>query len=87
LWNPGKLVDPKRIPSPGDLLAEASGNRVGGGEYDRQWPSRTRKALWQAMIRHRAFRDNLSIQPRPRFIGRKASVFGYFSYARNKFLI
>src|SRR5438132_7653542 len=35
LWNPDKLVDPKTLPTPGQLLADMSENTVGGGKYDR----------------------------------------------------
>ena len=46
LWNPDKRVDPKTLPIPGQILAEMSENRVGGGEYDRAWPERARQSLW-----------------------------------------
>jgi uncharacterized protein len=46
LWNPDKRVDPKTLPTPGQILAEMSENRVGGGEYDRAWPERARQSLW-----------------------------------------
>jgi uncharacterized protein len=46
LWNPAKHVDPKRLPTIGDILAACSENRVGGEEYDRAWPARARETLW-----------------------------------------
>lgn len=46
LWNPDKRVDPSRLPTPGQILAEMSENRVGGAEYDRIWPERARQSLW-----------------------------------------
>src|ERR1700744_2639678 len=46
LWNPAKRVDPKTLPTPGQILAEMSENRVGGEEYDRAWPERARSSLW-----------------------------------------
>src|SRR6201982_2653948 len=46
LWNPGKHVDPKMLPSPGQILAEMSADRVGGEDYDRAWPERARQTLW-----------------------------------------
>jgi uncharacterized protein len=46
LWNPDKRVDPKTLPTPGEILAEMSENRVGGEEYDRAWPERARSSLW-----------------------------------------
>jgi hypothetical protein len=44
--NPDKRVDPKTLPTSGQILAEMSGNRVGGEEYDRAWPERARQTLW-----------------------------------------
>jgi PPOX class probable FMN-dependent enzyme len=46
LWDPAKQVDPKTLPTPGQILAERSGNRVGGEEYDRAWRERAQKTLW-----------------------------------------
>ncbi|MBR1217550.1 pyridoxamine 5'-phosphate oxidase family protein [Bradyrhizobium sp. U87765 SZCCT0131] len=46
LWNPDKRVDPSTLPTPGQILAEMSENRVGGAEYDRIWPERARQSLW-----------------------------------------
>src|SRR5262245_16719267 len=46
LWDPGRHVDPGRLPSAGQILAELSHDRVGGEEYDRAWPERARQTLW-----------------------------------------
>ena len=46
LWNPDKRVDPRSLPTPGQILAEMSENRVGGEDYDRAWPERARQSLW-----------------------------------------
>ena len=46
LWNPDKRVDPKSLPTPGQILADMSENRVGGEGYDRAWPERARQTLW-----------------------------------------
>ena len=46
LWNPDRHVDPKSLPTPGQILAEMSENLVGGEEYDRAWPERARQSLW-----------------------------------------
>jgi uncharacterized protein len=46
LWNPAKHVDPKSLPTPGEILAEMSESRVGGVEYDRAWPERARQTMW-----------------------------------------
>jgi PPOX class probable FMN-dependent enzyme len=46
LWNPDKRVDPGELPTPGQILAEMSANRVGGESYDREWPERARQTMW-----------------------------------------
>jgi PPOX class probable FMN-dependent enzyme len=46
LWNPDKRVDPKSLPTPGQILADMSESRVGGDDYDRAWPERARQSLW-----------------------------------------
>jgi len=46
LWNPVKRVDPKTLPTPGQILAEMSENKVGGEEYDRIWPERAAATMW-----------------------------------------
>jgi uncharacterized protein len=46
LWNPDKRIDPKMLPTPGQILAEMSENKVGGAEYDRIWPERAAATMW-----------------------------------------
>jgi PPOX class probable FMN-dependent enzyme len=46
LWNPDRRVDPSDLPTPGQILAGMSENRVGGEAYDREWPERARQSLW-----------------------------------------
>lgn len=46
LWNPDKRVDPKSLPTPGEILAALSSNRVGGETYDRDWPVRAARTMW-----------------------------------------
>jgi PPOX class probable FMN-dependent enzyme len=46
LWNPARHVDPATLPTPGQILAGMTGERVGGAEYDRAWPERARKSMW-----------------------------------------
>ncbi len=46
LWNPDKRVDPGTLPTPGQILADMSENRVGGESYDREWPERARQTMW-----------------------------------------
>ena len=46
LWNPEKHLDPKSLPSPGQILAARIQDRVGGDAYDKAWPERAKKSLW-----------------------------------------
>jgi len=46
LWNPAKHVAPGVLPTPGQILAALSEDRVGGVEYDRAWTERARQTLW-----------------------------------------
>jgi uncharacterized protein len=46
LWNPDKRIDPRSLPTPGQILAEMSENKVGGEQYDREWPERARQTMW-----------------------------------------
>jgi PPOX class probable FMN-dependent enzyme len=46
LWNPAKQVDPTSLPTPGQILADMTADRVGGVDYDRQWPERARQTMW-----------------------------------------
>jgi len=46
LWNPDRRVDPRELPTPGQILAEMTANRIDGGQYDREWPERARQTMW-----------------------------------------
>jgi PPOX class probable FMN-dependent enzyme len=46
LWNAAKHVDPKTLPSAGEMLASLSDGRVGGEPYDSQWAERAKATLW-----------------------------------------
>ena len=46
LWDPAAQVDPKTLPTPGEILAAMSDNRVGGAEYDRSWGERASQTIW-----------------------------------------
>ncbi len=46
LWNPTRHVDPQSLPTPGQILAALSADRVGGKAYDEAWPERAKKSLW-----------------------------------------
>ncbi|WP_315704606.1 MULTISPECIES: pyridoxamine 5'-phosphate oxidase family protein [unclassified Bradyrhizobium] len=46
LWNPNKRVDPRELPTPGQILAAMSANEVDAEQYDQEWPERARHSLW-----------------------------------------
>lgn len=46
LWNPARHVDPKSLPTPGQILADLSGGEVGGRSYDEEWPGRAAATMW-----------------------------------------
>jgi PPOX class probable FMN-dependent enzyme len=46
LWNPAKHVDANALPTPGQILAALTDNRVGGDAYDRAWPARAKQSMW-----------------------------------------
>ena len=46
LWNPDRRVDPRGLPTPGQILASMSDDTVGGDSYDREWPERAKNSMW-----------------------------------------
>ncbi|MFC3079555.1 pyridoxamine 5'-phosphate oxidase family protein [Phenylobacterium terrae] len=46
LWDPDVQIDPRSLPTAGQILACMSQNRVGGEAYDREWPERAKASLW-----------------------------------------
>jgi PPOX class probable FMN-dependent enzyme len=46
LWDPARHVDPKSLPTPGQILANISSGKVGGPAYDDEWPGRAAKTMW-----------------------------------------
>ncbi|MBB2970936.1 pyridoxamine 5'-phosphate oxidase family protein [Mesorhizobium sp. RMAD-H1] len=46
LWNPEKHVDPKGLPTPGQILARTSGKAIDGEAYDAAWPERAKATMW-----------------------------------------
>jgi hypothetical protein len=46
LWDGASRVDARGLPTPGEILAALSENRVGGAEYDRSWAGRAKETLW-----------------------------------------
>ncbi|MHC1999218.1 pyridoxamine 5'-phosphate oxidase family protein [Methylobacterium sp. CM6241] len=46
LWLQANHVDPKTLPSPGQILADLSNGRVGGEIYDLTWGEKAKKTMW-----------------------------------------
>ena len=46
LWNAAKHVDAKSLPTPGQILAALTAERVGGEAYDKAWPQRAKESMW-----------------------------------------
>ncbi|PBB30679.1 pyridoxamine 5'-phosphate oxidase family protein [Mesorhizobium sp. M1A.F.Ca.IN.020.06.1.1] len=46
LWNPAKHVDPKSLPTPGQILEITSRRNINGAAYDKEWPERAKKTMW-----------------------------------------
>ncbi|MGX8007553.1 pyridoxamine 5'-phosphate oxidase family protein [Mesorhizobium sp. ORM8.1] len=46
LWNSAKHVDPKSLPTPGQILEVTSRRNIDGETYDNEWPERAKKTMW-----------------------------------------
>ncbi|TKT79176.1 pyridoxamine 5'-phosphate oxidase family protein [Aquamicrobium sp. LC103] len=46
LWSAEGHVDPKSLPTPGQILTSTSRQRIDGAAYDEEWPERARKTMW-----------------------------------------
>ena len=46
LWNLQRHIDTSTLPTPGEILAAMTENRVGGEAYDQAWPERARQTMW-----------------------------------------
>lgn len=46
LWNPDRFIDPATLPTPGQILATLSENRLGGEAYDNSWADRAKDSMW-----------------------------------------
>lgn len=46
LWSEAAKIDPASLPTPGAMLAETSNGRIGGEQYDREWPKRAAATMW-----------------------------------------
>lgn len=46
LWNPAMHLDRKALPSTGTILADITEGKVGGEQYDREYPERLRTTIY-----------------------------------------
>ena len=46
LWDPSRHIDPKNLPTAGQILAALSDQAIGGPDYDAAWADRARKTMW-----------------------------------------
>lgn len=46
LWNPARHVDPKSLPTAGQILEVTSRRNIDGEAYDKEWPERAKKTMW-----------------------------------------
>jgi uncharacterized protein len=46
LWDPAQQVDRKTLPTPGSILAELTGGKMGGPEHDRLAPERIKATIY-----------------------------------------
>jgi PPOX class probable FMN-dependent enzyme len=46
LWNPAKHVERRALPSTGTILADITRGRVGGAEYDAEYPARLKATIY-----------------------------------------
>jgi hypothetical protein len=46
LWNPEKHISRKSLPSTGTIIADITAGKLGGEQYDREYPERLRATLY-----------------------------------------
>ncbi len=46
LWNPDRHISRKALPSTGTMLADITAGKVGGAQYDRDYPERLRATIY-----------------------------------------
>jgi PPOX class probable FMN-dependent enzyme len=46
LWNAQRHVDPRSLPTPGQILEIASRKNIDGETYDSEWPERAKNTMW-----------------------------------------
>jgi PPOX class probable FMN-dependent enzyme len=46
LWDPQRHVDPKSLPTPGQMLAAVRTDGFDQEAYDKAWPERARQTMW-----------------------------------------
>ena len=46
LWNPDRFIDPASLPTPGQILATLTENKLGGEAYDNSWVDKAKESMW-----------------------------------------
>ncbi|MBS28608.1 MAG: flavin-nucleotide-binding protein [Alphaproteobacteria bacterium] len=46
LWNPDRFIDPATLPTPGQILATLTDNKLGGADYDNSWVDKAKESMW-----------------------------------------
>lgn len=46
LWNPERFIDPRSLPSAGEMTKQASAEVFDAQRYDLEWPERAAKTMW-----------------------------------------
>jgi hypothetical protein len=46
LWNSDKQISRKALPSTGTILADITSGKVGGDQYDQEYPERLRSTIY-----------------------------------------
>jgi len=46
LWNPEKHISRRSLPSTGTIIADITAGKLGGEQYDREYPERLRQTLY-----------------------------------------
>lgn len=46
LWNPERHVEAKALPTPGQILAATSKQKIDGAAFDAEWEGRAKKTMW-----------------------------------------
>ncbi|MEO4040930.1 pyridoxamine 5'-phosphate oxidase family protein [Hoeflea sp. CAU 1731] len=46
LWDPAQKVDPKTLPTAGDIVDAMTSGEIDGKAYDEEWPGRAATTMW-----------------------------------------